>query len=149
MDGLSLLLIILAIVIVLVLVAYCFGSPYAEQFNTRLDELMGQDDILSPQLRQSLSPVVFRVSQGTPSEFSYRYSIPPSDKRETILVTSKYGFRATLDDEELVDLLGETKAKQTLVGYLYPRDSPVFLDVITTEQVRPLIHIGTVVPASF
>lgn len=144
MDGLSLLLIVLAIVIVLVLIAYCFGSPYAEQFNSRLDELTGQDDILSPQLRHSLSPVVFTMSHNEPTEYTYHYNIPRSDRRETILVTSRLGFCATLGDEELTDVIGETNNRQTLVGYLFPREQPITLRVLTTEKRRPTIHIGRI-----
>ena len=145
MDGLSLLLIVLAIVVVLVLITYCYGSPYAEHFNSKLDELTGQDDILSPQIRYSLNPIKFTILRDEPSEHAYRYTIT-LDKRATILVTAEPGFRATLDDEELTDILDESRNRRTIVGYVRRRQSPVTLEISTPDRKKPLIHIGTIEP---
>lgn len=144
MDGFSILLIIVAIVVLVLFVAYVINNGYIDQFNSRLDELTGNDEVLSPQLRKSLEPVVFKVSYDAPLEFSYRYTISPFDKRRTILITCSYGFRATLDDEPLTDVLNETRNKQTLVGYLFSSEEPVVLEVITPSQVKPLIHFGII-----
>ena len=142
MDGLALLLIVSFIVILFVLIVIAIYGGYVDRFNSCLDEMTGNDEILSPQIKEALKPLEFKVSHEGPNSYSYHYIIPASGVRRTILVSASYDVQILLNGENLIDVLHETRNKRTFAGYLLPSEATVALEVITVKEERPIIHFA-------
>lgn len=143
MDGRLIILIAIVIIVLILFLVFTTGGTLMDKISKYLNRMTEQSDVLSPQIRQSLQPLAFSVSRGSPSEFSYRYRVPCTEIRRIILITAPIGSRVTLGNEQLVDVLDEREDSRTFAGYLHPREDSITLEVFTQKQTRPVIHFGT------
>lgn len=142
MDGLALLLIVSFIIILFVLIVIAIYGGYIDRFNSCLDEMTGNDEILSPQIKEALKPLEFKILHEDPKSYSYHYIIPASEVRRTILVSAPHDAQILLNGENLSDVLHETRNKRTFAGYLLPSETGIPLEVITGKEERPIIHFA-------
>lgn len=147
MDGRILLIIVVAVIVLVLVIVYSVGNGFLDRVNDKIDELTGQSDPISPRVRQSLEPLVFMARKTPPEEYSYRFLVEGSTLHRTVLVTAPTGSRVTLGNELLTDILQEVGGRTTFVGYLFPDENPIGLEVFTRKQAYPLIHL-TVPPGS-
>jgi hypothetical protein len=142
MNGLTILITLLVLIFVIGLVYFLLHFGYIDHLITKLDEITGQDAVIPRDIKKSLEPLDFKIRKLKPSGYSYSYKIEPASVNRTVLVTCSIGFTATLDGEVLVDVLNETKYKQTVSGLLFPAEEDVILEVFTTDNVEPVLHFA-------
>jgi hypothetical protein len=142
MNSLTILIVLFVLIFVVGLVYFLLHFGYIDHVITTLDEATGQDAIIPRDIKKSLEPLSFKIKKLTPAGYSYRYKIPPSLVKRVVLITCSVGFTATLDGEPLMDLLNETKYKQTRSGLLFPSEEDIMLEVFTVDKVEPVLHFA-------
>jgi hypothetical protein len=129
------------LVVVVVFLIYAYLKP---DFITSLRRYgisrWGPGAGVSEKTKQSLSPLEVVRSDTPPVEYSYKYSIPPWDRRRSVLITVPADSRVKLNGESVVEFVESTDTTKTFSGHLYTGVSLNVLEVFTRRETVPIIE---------